>query len=216
MTHLKRQRAPKRWPIARKGTAFVVRPNFSPQRGVPLLIVLRDMLGICQNRKEVKRVIHEKKILVNCKEARDDKNSLVLFDTLAVMPSGNFYRMGLSENGKYALEEIKEKEAEKKITKVVDKKVLKGKKIQVNLRDGNNFLTDMKCATGDSVVIDLKKRKILKCLAMKEKAEVIIVEGKHAGKKGIIRKLKAERKMASITIGDKNINVLIKQIMVTE
>lgn len=216
MSHLKRHLAPKRWPIARKGTDFVVRPNFSLQRGVPLLIALRDMLKVCQNRKEVKRAIFEKKILVNSKEARDDKNTLMLFDTLSIVPAKKFYKLDLNEKGKYCLEEIKESEAGQKITKVVNKKVLKGKKVQINLRDGNNFISDVKCNTNDSVVIDLKNKKIIKCLSLKENANVIIVEGKHAGKKGVLKKLKLERKMASVSVGNEDVNVLIKQIMVVE
>ena len=61
MTHLKRQNAPKSWPIPRKGTTFVVRPNFGFSKGIPLLIILRDMLKIAENKKEVKKAIYMKK-----------------------------------------------------------------------------------------------------------------------------------------------------------
>jgi len=216
MTHLKRHASPKRWPIARKSTKFVVRPNFNPSRGVPLLIVIRDMLKIAQNRKEVKKAIHEKKILVNAREARDDKNVMTLFDTLTIIPAKKSYRLVLTEKGKYDLKEIGEKDAGNKITKVVDKKILKGKKTQLNLRDGNNFISDIKCKVGDSAIVDFKAKKIVKCLALKEKTNVVVIEGKHTGKKGTIRKLKPERKMASVVVGNADINVLIKQIMVIE
>ena len=86
----------------------------------------------------------------------------------------------------------------------------------MNLRDGKNYLSSVKCNTNDSALINFSKKKIEKCIPMKEKAKAVIVEGKHAGKKGVIRKLKLERKMASVTVGDENINVLIKQIMVVE
>ncbi len=216
MAHLKRQLVPKRWPIARKGTSFIVRPRGNIRRGIPLLIVLRDMLKICQNRKEVKRAIHEKKILVNGKPVRDDKNTLLLFDTLTIVPSNKFYRICLSEKGKYSLEDIKEDESIKKISKIMNKKILKGKKVQLNLRDGRNFLSDIKCNIGDSVLINLKSKKIEKCIPLKEKAKIIIVEGKHAGKKGILEELESKSKMAKLKINGKKINVLIKQIMVVE
>jgi len=213
MAHLKRNKAPKRWPIKRKGTKFVVRPNFNPNRGVPLLVILRDMLKICQNRKEVKKALHEKNILVNGKEAKDEKNSLLLFDALTIVPSKKYYKVGLI-NGKYNLEEIQKKDTGYKITKVVNKKTLKCKKTQINLRDGNNFITEVKCNVGDSVIINFKEKKIEKCLPLKDKAKIIVVEGKHAGMKGIIEKIKIERKMAKLDIEGKEINVLIKQIMV--
>ena len=52
--HLKRQNTPKSWPIHRKGTKYIVRPQFNPRKGVPILILLRDMLKVAKNRKEVK------------------------------------------------------------------------------------------------------------------------------------------------------------------
>jgi len=216
MAHLKRHMAPKRWPIHRKGTAFVVTPSFNPQRSVPMLIVLRDMLKVCQTRKEAKRAINEKNILLNNKPARDERDSVLLFDTISIVPAKKYYRLSLSETGKYNLEEIAEKDANQKITKIVDKKILKGKKVQLNLRDGKNFLSDIKCNVGDSAVINFKDKKIEKCLVLKEKAKIIVVEGKHASKKGVIEKLKPERKMAKLNIEGEEINVLIKQIMVVE
>ena len=56
--HLKRQKIPKNWPIKRKGTKYLVRPNSNLTKGIPILIILRDMLKVAQNRREVKRIIH--------------------------------------------------------------------------------------------------------------------------------------------------------------
>jgi small subunit ribosomal protein S4e len=216
MKHLKRQKIPKSWPIPRKGTTYVVRPSFALNKGVPLLILLRDMLKIAKNRKEVKKAIYEKNILVNAKPARDEKNSVQLFDKISLVPSKTHYKVGLSKNGRFAVEEIEEKDVNQKIAKIIDKKVLKGKKIQINLSDGRNFISDIKCNVGDSVSINFKDKKIDKCWPLKESAKVIVFAGKHAGKRGKILKLKPERKMASLDVGKEKINVLIKQMMVTE
>ncbi|MGD9275712.1 MAG: hypothetical protein PVJ67_00905 [Candidatus Pacearchaeota archaeon] len=216
MAHLKRQLAPKNWPINRKGTAYVVRPNSNLEKGVPVLVILRDMLKIAQNRKEVKRAINAKNVLLNNRIIKDEKNNAVLFDVITIVPAKKHYKITLSKYGKFDLEEVGEKEAMKKVSKVVNKKTLKGKKTQLNLSDGRNLLSSEKCKTGDSVVISFKDKKIEKVLPMKEGEEVFIFAGKHAGKQGILRKLKIERKMASITVGEDNINVLIKQIMVVE
>ena len=98
----------------------------------------------------------------------------------------------------------------------MDKKILKGKKVQLNLRGGGNYLSNLKCDIGDSVIVDLKNKKIMKNIPLKEKSKVIIVEGKHSGKEGVIDKIKKERKMAKISTNGKEINVLIKQIMAIE
>lgn len=87
MSHLKRQSVPKSWPIPRKGTTFVVKPNFGFSKGMPLLIILRDMLKIAKDRKEVKKAIHFKSILVNGREARDEREGILLFDVITIVPS---------------------------------------------------------------------------------------------------------------------------------
>lgn len=211
MAHIKRQRTPKNWPIKRKGTKYVVTPNF---KGLPILIILRDILELAQNRKEVKKAIHAKNILLNGKVVSDEKNSALLFDVITNVSAKENYQVGLEENGKYKIENVED--ASKKVAKIINKKILKGKKTQLNLSDGRNVLSEVKCNVGDSVLISFKDNKIEKCLELKEKANVIVVAGKHTGKKGVIRKLKPERKMASIIVGDNDINVLIKQIMVIE
>src|SRR3989304_2004533 len=125
--HLKRQEISKKWPIPRKGNKYIVRPRSNIIEGVPILILLRDMLKIAQNRKEVKKAIHNKEILLNNKVARDEKNSLLLFDRITIIPSKKSYELGLSEKGKFVINEIKAEELNKKIAKVKNKKMLKGK-----------------------------------------------------------------------------------------
>lgn len=216
MTHLKRQSIPKRWPISRKGTKYVVRPHSDLERGIPILVILRDMLKVAQNRKEVKKALYEKKILLNSKIAKDDRNSAMLFDTISLVPSKKHYKLELTDNGRFKLTEISEKESSYKTAKVVDKKVLKKKKVQLNLWDGKNYLSDLSCNVNDSVLVNLKDKKVEKCLPLKEKSKVVVFRGKHSGKQGTIRKLRPERKMASVVVDKNNINVLIKQIMVVE
>lgn len=214
--HLKRQKAPKNWPIKRKGTAYIVRPNFNIQKGLPILIILRDILKITQNRREAKNTLHAKHILLNNKIIRDEKNIALLFDVIKIIPLKKYYRMDLSEKGKFIIKEIKESESNYKISKIINKKTLKGKKIQLNLSDGKNFLLDIKCNPGDSVLINLEKGKIEKCLPLTEKKKVIIFAGKHSGERGVINKIDLKNKMVELNINKKTINVLIKQIMVIE
>jgi len=68
----------------------------------------------------------------------------------------------------------------------------------------------------DSVVINFNDKKIDKCLPLKEKSKVIIFDGKHMGKRGVIEKMIKERKMASVKCDSEKLNVLIKQLMVLE
>jgi small subunit ribosomal protein S4e len=215
MSHLKRHAIPKSWPIQRKGTAFVVQPNRGFSESLPLLIILRDMLKVAENRKEAKKMIHMKSILLNKREVRDEKEGVLLFDVITLVPSNKNYRLTVLKNEKFDMEEIKESESNTKIAKIIGKKMLKGKKIQLNLSDGRNFLSDIKCKTNDSVLINLKNKKIDKCLPLKENSEIIVFAGKHSGERGKIEKINDERKTAEINNGKETINVLIKQVMIT-
>ncbi len=211
--HLKRQLAPKSWPIYRKGTKYVVRPRMNIRKGVPVLVVLRDILKIVQNRREAKRAIQMNQVLLNNKPVNDEKNSVLLFDVITLTPLKKSYRLELSENKKIELNEVKEKETEYKIAKIIGKKMLKGKKVQLNLSDGRNFLSDMKYNINDSVLINLKEKKIEKHIPLKENLEAFVFEGKHAGKKGTVKKIKKEKKMAELKVGKGVINVLIEHLM---
>ena len=82
--------------------------------------------------------------------------------------------------------------------------------------DGRNFLSNIKCKVNDSAVVDLKNKKIEKCLPLIEKAKVLIFSGKHVGKIETIDKINLERKNVGVKIEGKPVNVLIKQLMVIE
>ena len=174
------------------------------------------MLKIAQNRKEVKKAIHMKHIILNNKLLKDEKNIASLFDVINIIPAKKYYKIGLTEKGKFKIDEIKKEDSDKKISKIIDKKILKGKKTQLNLSDGRNFISNINCNINDSILINLKDKKIDKCLSFKEKANVIVFQGKHAGEKGNVNKVGLEHKMAELDINKKKVNVLIKQLMVVE
>ena len=221
MVHTKRQEVPRNWPIERKGSTFIVRPFRSLEEGVPVLVVLRDMLKMAQNRKEAKKIIYNKKVTLNGKQIKNEKNAVLLFDVISLVPVKKSYKLDLDKKGKFILKEIPEKEANKKISKVQGKKVLKGKKSQLNLSDGRNFNSEIKCQINDSVIVDLDKKQLEKCLSLKKGSKVLVFAGKHAGKRGSIENINNERKMADINVSEENseeekVSALIKQIIIIE
>jgi len=208
-----RKAIPKSWPIPRKGNTFIVK---SGEKGIPLLIVIRDILGIAKTKRELKKALINKDILVSGKVIKDEKKELFLNDVLTLVPSKKNFRITLSDKGKFDIKEIDEKESFEKISKIIGKKVLKGKVIQLNLFDGRNFLSKEKCTVNDSVIIDLKENKIKKCIPLKEKSKVFAIGGKHAGREGIIEKIIEDRKIAELNSNKEKINVLIEHLMAIE
>ncbi len=215
--HLKIQKAPKSWPVYRKGRRYVVRPSSDLNSGIALLTVLRDMAKVVSNRKEARRLIFLKNVLLNNKIPKDEKEAVGLFDTISLISMKKSYRIDLSEKGKFELKEINENEVNKKVAKLVDKKMLKGKKTQLNLQDGRNFISEMKCKVNDSVLINFRDKKIEKCLPMNEGSKAVVFVGKHSGKRGEIKKIDLNKKSVEMeTKGKEKLNVLLKQIIITE
>ncbi len=206
----KRSSVPKTWAIPRKGTTFIIKGN---EKSLPLVIGLRDLLKYAQNRREVKKAIHNKDLMISNKLIKDDKTLLELFDILTIVPSKKYFKLTFSEKGKFILEEVQEKDTKTKISKIIGKKVLSGNKIQINLLDSRNYICDLSCKVGDSAIIDLEKNKIIKILPVKEKSEVLVIGGKHIGEKGKITKISDELKLAEIDSGKEKFNVLIKQLV---
>jgi small subunit ribosomal protein S4e len=214
--HLKRQDTPKKWPIPRKGSKYVIKPSSNTKEGVPILIFLRDMLKLANNRKEVKKAINKREILLNGKEIKNENLSVLLLDRVSVVPSKKNYELTLSENGKLQIKEVKSGEEDKKISKIENKKILRGKKTQLNLKDGRNFISEIDCKVNDSVIINFKNKKIEKCLPLKEKSKAMVFAGKHSGKVGSISRINHKEKTVELETKHGKFNILIKQMMVIE
>lgn len=213
MSHLKRIAMPKSWPIQRTGTKYIAkaRPGRKTEFSIPILIVLRDMLKLADTKNEIRKIISMKEILVNGKTISDYKFPLGLFDVIAINSIGKSYKIIFS-NGKMNAEETKE--ADKKVCKVIGKKILNSKKQQINLFDGGNVLSNEKIKVNDSVVLSLKDKKISRIIPLKEKANVYIMGGKHIGEKGMIEKI--ENNQAIVKIGKHDVNIKLNNIFVIE
>ena len=126
------------------------------------------------------------------------------------------YRLIIGKNKKFNLKEIDHKEAGHKIAKIINKKTLKGKKIQINLSDGRNFISSISCKVNDSILVNLKDKKLEKCFPLKQGIKAIVFAGKHAGEEGIITEIDKENNRVKLEISKEIVNILIKQIMVLE
>lgn len=208
--HSKRETVSKTWPIARKGNKFIVVPSHGSSE-MPLLVLLRDVLKHMRTRKELKKILLEKKVLVNNKVVKKDNHALSLFDAVSLKDMGKHYRITYLENKKIGVEEISEKECGKKIAKVTGKKTMKKNKVQINLSDGRNIFYDGKISVGDSVLIDIDKKKIEKVISIQKGAEVLVIKGKHLGKKGVVEKTENERAIIKSREGE--IKIKLKEMI---
>ncbi len=192
--HIKKTEMPTSWPIPRKGKRkrFVAVPSHATSKGISLLFLLRDVLKIIETRKEAKYMTINGMVKVNNVIRKDENFPVQVFDALNLSSRDDSgepdkvelnYRLQIV-NGKFRLNEISEKEAGEKIVKISGKKILGKNKVQMNLDDGQNFLSKERFSVGDSIILNTKEKKIVKILPLQKGAKVEIILGKHAGEKG--------------------------------
>lgn len=212
MAKLKRYLAPKFWKIPKKVYTWTVSPRPGPHKkfeSLPLQIIVRDMLKLVEAGKEAKLIISKGEVLVNRKPRKDHAYPVGLFDSISIPKIQKFYRVIPTSKG-LDLSEISETEAEKKICRIDDKKILKNGRIQLNLNDGTNILVENNdYKTGDSVLLELPTFKILEHLKLVKGSSVMITRGKNAGKLAKIKdfsKTKLKQKLIC-EIGGKDFEV---------
>jgi len=216
--HLKRHKIGKFWPVPRKGTKYLAVATHNKNDAIPLVVIVRDVLKLVKNKKELQRLINERRIQINHKEIRETNYPVCLFDVINLPDIKKNYRAMLSTNKKMIFKEIPDEEAKTKIFKVISKKTLSNKKMQLNLIHGKNIISNEKVKTGDSIVLNLKDNKILKIIPMKEGGNVFVIKGKHAGHQGKIQEImdRGGKSIAKIISDEGKVNVWIKNIIVTE
>jgi len=184
--HQKRLSVPKSWPVERKTAKFTVKaqgPHGSD--GVPLVIVLRDVLGYVDSTKEAKYAVNTDGVLVNGESVADARRPIGMFDILSFPERDEYYRVFPDEGGRLGLTPIAEGDADGRLGKVVDKTAVSGGRYQLNLHDGSNLLVEAdQYSPGDSVVIGNEDKEVLAHFEYEEGALVTAVDGQHAGEIG--------------------------------
>jgi ribosomal protein S4E len=208
---------PTTWPIPRKGTTFIAKTAHAHNKGISVLTLLREVLGIVRTKKEAKHLALNNMIKINNKTRKNEVYPLQLFDTLSLEKANKHYRLEII-NKKYALKEISAKEAETKIVKITGKTIQKNKTIQINLDDGQNYNTKETFNVGDSALLNTKENKITKILPLQKGATVEVIAGKHAGKKGTITGTEELERTKNYTIKleDKEVNIPLRTIIVIQ
>ena len=188
--HQNRLSAPTAWPVSRKTETFTVKAGAGPhgEAGVPLLVVLRDVLGYVDTAKEATYAVHHGGVEVNGDPARDERRPIGMFDILGFPDRDEYYRVFPDEGGRLALTPIPEAAADGKLGKITDSRQVTGGATQLSLHDGQNLTVsdDHEYAPGDSIVIGFDDGDILAHFVFEEGALVTAVDGQHAGRIGEI------------------------------
>ena len=189
-SHMKRLTMPRSWPLPRKSTIWIQKPNpcgHTLEHCMPLGVVLRDVLGVAQTRREAKRIVHSKLVKVDGNLESDSGRGVGLMDVLTV--GDDNYRCILDTNGKLRYRPIPKKSASTKTCRVTGRSTIKGGKTQVHLHDGRNLLFDESpdYKTGDSLVISLPDQDIKAHHKFEEGSIAYLTGGSHIVETALVR-----------------------------
>jgi small subunit ribosomal protein S4e len=201
--HQKRLSVPKAWPVERKTATFTAKAGAGPhgEAGVPLVVVLRDVLGYVDSAKEAKYAVHHEGVLVNGDTINDINRPIGMFDILAFPDREEYYRVFPDQGGRLGLTPIDEDAADSRLGKIEDKTLVTGGQVQLNLHDGSNVIVDEDEYSGnDSVVVDNETKEIVAHFVYEEGALVTAVAGQHAGDIGEIEEINVTPGSADNTI----------------
>jgi len=181
--HLKRLVAPA-WPgLLRKVRTFVIAPapgTHNSEISMPLGLWLRHM-GLANTRREISHIVSKSTILVDGRRITDDKFVVGFMDILEIKEASVLKQVSFDNKGNLVLVDVKSKN---KPSRIIGKTVVKGGKIQYNLFDGKNLLSDQKYNIGDTLVLEVPTQKVVSHLKLEKGANIILTRGKHKGQKG--------------------------------
>ncbi|MBI2666985.1 30S ribosomal protein S4e [Candidatus Woesearchaeota archaeon] len=194
--HLKRNAAPRSWDIDRKKRTFVIRPKSSGhalESGLPLGIILRDILKIAATAAEVKKILHHTQVLVDGKRQQESNIQVGLFDVLTLQETKESFIAVFDRKGRVVLQELPSSWTSQKVAKVVGKSMVRGGKVQLHFHDGKNMLTTQPVALGDSVLRNIPDGKINQVLPLKTGVTAFLLRGKHRGDVGIVKEIRGNQ-----------------------
>lgn len=218
---LKRKPAPRFWPIHRKEFQWTVKPSAGPhslEKCLPLSLVLRDILGLAENRKEAEKVISQGKVYVDGKVRRKDTFPVGLMDVISIPDLNKFYRVMPSHKGLF-LNPISKEEASFTLFRVEGKTLVKNGASQIALHDGSNLLVKgeepespqkVVYETFDTLKLGIPEKQVLDKLKTKKGNLAVITGGKNIGKYGRIVEIEKteakKRRPALVVIEDEKGN----------
>lgn len=199
--HLKTLAAPAFWPILRKEYKWAVKPRPGPhpmERSLPLLLIVRDVLGYAKTAREARRLIAEGNFRVDGVVRRDYKFPVGFMDVIEVVKTGELYRMLPYPVKFFKLQEITRDEALIKPLRIENKTTVKGGHIQLNLFDGRNVVirvSDPRNPVEDiyetlgTIVLSIPDSRIKGYIPFGESKIAIVIGGKAVGRVGRIKSI---------------------------
>jgi small subunit ribosomal protein S4e len=152
------------------------------QQSIPLGLILRDMLRLCDNAREARHILNGRGVKVDGRAIVDPKFPVGLLDVLSLDEIKAHYRMLVDTRGRMALVGIDDADAKWKLCRIEDKTTVRGGKTQLNLHDGRNILLAKDAyTTGTTLKLQVPSQKVVEHFELAKGAPVLVTGGQHVG-----------------------------------
>jgi SSU ribosomal protein S4E len=199
--HLKALAAPEFWPILRKEYKWAVKPRPGPhpaERSLPLLLIVRDVLGYAKTGREARRLIAEGLFKVDGVVRTDYKFPVGFMDVIEVAKTGELYRLLPYPVKFFKLQPISREEATIKPLRIEGKSTVKGGHVQLHLFDGRNVLVRVRDPrnpvedvydTWGTILLSIPSSEIKGYIGFDVGKIAVVVGGKAVGRVGRIKSI---------------------------
>jgi small subunit ribosomal protein S4e len=188
--HFKRSTVTNSLVIPRKKYKYYIKPlpgKHSDKQGVSLLGFLRDVISIAGNAREARYLIKSGLVSVDGKTIKEEKCVVGFSDVVKV--KDDYFIVWLSEKGKIIA--IKQDgKIDSKNVKIMSKHKGKNSKDILFTSDARNVVSEKAdIQINDTAILDLVSGKIKDKISFEQGKDVIVFNGKNAGKKGKIKEI---------------------------
>jgi small subunit ribosomal protein S4e len=175
------------------------RPGPHPRdNSLPLVMVIREILGHAKTAREAIRIISTGKIKVDGVIRRDHRFPVGLMDVLQIEGTAETFRVLPRPNIGLTPTPIEQKEAGFKLCKIVGKRNIPGGRTQLNFHDGRNMIIQARDArqkageeyvVGGAIQLGFPGQKIIGEVPFQTGVLGLVVDGRNQGLVGRIESI---------------------------
>lgn len=186
--HTRRIIAPRFWGAGKKKAFWVVTPKsgkHSHKKSIPITCILRDILKVAGNLKEVKAILSSGQVKVDGVVCRNHAQGAGFMDVITLDSLNRALRI-VPYRGGLKILDIPKKETHLKLLKVTNKHAISNAKVQLTFHDSTNIVVGIDDSKsyrpGDTVKFDLAKKHAVDIIPLKAGNIALVYDGAHSGK----------------------------------
>ncbi|MHA2363372.1 MAG: 30S ribosomal protein S4e [Candidatus Hodarchaeales archaeon] len=203
--HQKRLASPITFPIERKKYKFTFHGIGGAHKindGIPLGLIIREMLKYASNLRELKHILHNNQVLVDGIARQDPRFIVGPMDVISIPSIEKYYRLvPWIGRRRIKLVPISKEESLWKLSCIVNKTSVRGGHLQLNLDDGRNILIRKSetmdkddqfsdpsvFSTRGTLKIEIPSQKILDYYPLELGNHALIIRGTNTGLSGTLQ-----------------------------